>query len=221
MTVEDPVEYVIEGVTQIHVNRKRGLTFPVAVRHILRQDPDVILVGEIRDLESAELCFQAAITGHLVLSTLHTETAEHVLIRLVDMGLEPFIIGSGLIAATAQRLVRKVCADCGQDVEPTEQERAVLAQWAPDVTIERVRRGTRCENCRSTGYRGRAGIFEIMPMTPELAQLVQERPSRRVLAEHCRPTMRTMHRDAALKVRDGITTVEEATRVLAGISVGA
>jgi type IV pilus assembly protein PilB len=180
----------------------------------------VILVGEIRDLESAELCFQAAITGHLVLSTLHTETAEHVLIRLVDMGIEPFIIGSGLIAATAQRLVRKVCADCGQDVEPTEQERAVLAQWAPDVTIERVRRGTRCENCRSTGYRGRAGIFEIMPMTPELAQLVQERPSRRVLAEHCRPTMRTMHRDAALKVRDGITTVEEATRVLAGISVG-
>ena len=219
ITIEDPVEYLIEGTTQIHVNRKAGLTFAPAVRSILRQDPDIIMIGEIRDRETAELAFQAALTGHLVLTTLHANDAAGAVWRFIEIGVERFVAAQGLLAAVSQRLLRKVCAECKQEVEPTEQERRALARWLPDEPVDRLWRGQGCENCRKTGYRGRVGISEILELTLDKRELIQDVPDRQTWSERAREGMRTMHHDAALKVREGITTVEEAVRVLEGLSV--
>jgi general secretion pathway protein E len=204
MTIEDPVEYHLEGISQTQVNVKRGVTFAAGLRSLLRQDPDVILVGEIRDRETAELAVQASLTGHLVLATLHTNDAPSALARLVNIGIEPFMVTSTLLAVMAQRLVRRTCTVC------RGTGHAVDGVASPDAVG-----GGRCENCFGTGYRGRIGVFEIMEMTDELRRLTIERVDAVTLAEAAKAAgMRTMMDDGLEKVAAGLTTEAELRRVL-------
>jgi len=217
ITIEDPVEYQLDGIAQVHVNRKAGLTFAVALKYFLRQDPDVILVGEIRDLETSEIAIQAALTGHLVLSTLHTNDAPSTITRLVDMGVEPFLISSSVIASMSQRLTRKICDNCR---EPYQPRRDVLLGFGfdPDAPENRDHvfyHGRGCENCRQTGYRGRLGIYELMMMNQEVAELVVKRASAGQIREAALASgMVTLQKDGFRKVLKGLTTVEELTRVV-------
>jgi general secretion pathway protein E len=187
ITIEDPVEYQMDGINQIHVNPQIGLTFAAGLRHIVRQDPDVIMVGEIRDRETADIAIRAALTGHLVFSTLHTNDAPSAITRLTDMGVENYLITSSLVAVLAQRLVRRICADC---------------------------LGARCEACGGTGYSSRVGIFEMMELNDEIRQLIMaNQDASAITAAARRNGMRTLREDGELKVRDGITTAEELMRV--------
>jgi general secretion pathway protein E len=208
MTIEDPVEYHLEGISQTQVNVKRGVTFAGGLRALLRQDPDVMLVGEIRDRETAELAVQASLTGHLVLATLHTNDAPSAIARLVDIGIEPYLITSTLLATIAQRLVRRTCRACaGSGRAP--------APGAPPGPSA-ARGGGACERCFGTGYFGRLGVFEIMKMTDDLRRLTAQRVDAVSLAEAARAAgMRTMMDDAMDKVALGLTTEAEVRRVLA------
>ncbi len=214
ITVEDPVEYQIDGINQIQVNPKIGLTFASGLRSIVRQDPDVILVGEIRDRETAEIAVQSALTGHMVFSTLHTNDSPSAITRLVDIGIEPFLISSSVNAVIAQRLVRKLCPDCR---EPGRYGAAALsrigldAQAAAEGTIYQPKG---CEQCVQTGYRGRVGIFEFMIMTESLKNLIlQAFDAGAIKAQAIREGMITLQQDANRKVLAGITSVDEAFRV--------
>ncbi len=217
ITIEDPVEYQLAGLSQVHVNRKAGLTFAVALKYFLRQDPDIIMVGEIRDLETSEIAIQAALTGHLVLSTLHTNDAPSTTTRLIDMGVEPFLISASVIGALAQRLGRTLCQNCR---EPYQPRRDMLLSFGfdPDLPENKDQvfyHGVGCEACRHTGYRGRIGIFELMIMTPELQEMVVRRASHQDIKEAAiAQGMRTLKMDAFNKVLEGITDVEEITRVV-------
>ncbi len=217
ITIEDPVEYQLAGLSQVHVNRKAGLTFAVALKYFLRQDPDIIMVGEIRDLETSEIAIQAALTGHLVLSTLHTNDAPSTTTRLIDMGVEPFLISASVIGALAQRLGRTLCGNCK---EPYQPRRDMLLSFGfdPDLPENRDQvfyHGVGCEACRHTGYRGRTGIFELMIMTPELQEMVVRRASHQDIKEAAiAQGMQTLKIDAFNKVLKGITDVEEITRVV-------
>jgi type IV pilus assembly protein PilB len=215
VSIEDPVEYQIPRVNQVQVNPKIGLTFANGLRTILRQDPDVVLIGEIRDRETAEIAVQASMTGHLVLSTVHTNDAPGAVTRLVDMGIEPFLITSSLVGVLAQRLVRVICDRCKEAyVPPADALRrlGVDPQDAPDL---RLYRGRGCEVCRKTGYRGRIGVFELMVMTDELRQLVLGGGSSDALREAAQRTgMRTLRQNGVLKVLEGVTTFEEVLRVI-------
>jgi len=217
ITIEDPVEYQLDGLSQVHVNRKAGLTFAIALKYFLRQDPDIILVGEIRDLETSEIAIQAALTGHLVLSTLHTNDAPSTVTRLVDMGVEPFLISSSVIASISQRLARKICPHCKEAYEPRRDMMLGLG-IDPDTPEYKDRvfyHGTGCDACRGTGYRGRIGIFELMEMNEEIAELVVRRASAGQIREAAIASgMTTLREDGIDKVLDGITTVEEITRVV-------
>jgi len=205
ITIEDPVEYQIDGVNQIHVNPQIGLTFATGLRHIVRQDPDVIMVGEIRDRETADIAIRAALTGHFVYSTLHTNDAPSAITRLTDMGVEPYLITSSLVAVLAQRLVRRICPHCKVPAG---------RQYTPEGEQIEVFRGRGCEQCFQTGYLGRIGIFELMEMNDELRRLVMQNADATRLAEVARRHgMRTLREDGWLKVRAGITTVEEVLRV--------
>lgn len=196
MTIEDPVEYHLEGISQMQVNPKRNVTFATGLRSLLRQDPDVILVGEIRDAETAELAIQASLTGHLVLATLHTNDAPSAIPRLIDIGVEPYLVTSSLLAVIAQRLLRRVCVSCRGS--------------------GRAEGGGRCDPCFGTGYRGRIAVYEIMPMTDELRRLTAQRADAISLADAARSGgLRTMGDDARDKVARGLTTEEEIRRVLA------
>jgi type II secretory ATPase GspE/PulE/Tfp pilus assembly ATPase PilB-like protein len=214
LTVEDPVEYQFPSIRQVQVNPKAGLNFASALRSFLRQDPDVIMVGEIRDLETAEIAVQAALTGHLVLSTLHTNDAPTAFTRLVDMGVEPFLVSSSLLGVLAQRLVRKVCEKCRQQYSPTPGILKTLGLEAK--TDEKIRffKGKGCKLCSQSGYKGRAGIFELLKVTPEIEELVCNRASadeiRRVAQKQ---GMRTLREAAIEKLLTGITSVEEVIRV--------
>ncbi len=218
LTIEDPVEYQLDGIYQVHVNRKAGLTFAVALKYFLRQDPDIILVGEIRDLETAEIAIQAALTGHLVLSTLHTNDAPSTVTRLVDMGVEPFLISSSVIASISQRLARRICPHCK---EPYQPRRDLLLGFgfdpdAPENKDVVFYHGRGCEHCRYTGYSGRIAIFEIMEMNAELAELVAKRATHGQIREAAIANgMMTLAQDGFRKVLDGITTVEELARIVA------
>ncbi|KAF5031490.1 Type II secretion system protein E [anaerobic digester metagenome] len=211
ITLEDPVEYRIRGIRQVQLNRKAGMTFASGLRSILRQDPDVVMVGEIRDAETAAIAVQAALTGHLVLSTLHTNDAAGAVTRLIDMGIEPFLVSSVLLASFAQRLVRRVCTNCAEPYEPLP---AALAAFglAPDTQGATYLKGRGCHHCAHTGYRGRTGVFEILPMTQMIQDLVIKRSSTQVIAESAidAGVMRTLKQDAAMKILRGTTTVEEA-----------
>jgi general secretion pathway protein E len=212
ITVEDPVEYQLKGVNQIPVKPKIGLTFATGLRHIVRQDPDVILIGEIRDLETAEIAIQAALTGHLVFSTLHTNDAPGAITRLQDMGVEPYLVSSVLEAVLAQRLVRRICAACRTPVAP---EKADIDALGVEVTPQtRLYRGRGCDECRGTGYRGRTGIYELFPISEEARSLILRRaPSREIRRQAVEDGMVTLRLDGWAKACEGLTTVEEVLRV--------
>jgi type IV pilus assembly protein PilB len=217
ITIEDPVEYQLDGISQVNVNRKAGLTFAVALKYFLRQDPDVILVGEIRDLETSEIAIQAALTGHLVLSTLHTNDAPSTVTRMVDMGVEPFLISSSVIASLSQRLARKICEDCKEPYTP-RRDLLLAFGFNPDAPENRDQvfyHGAGCEKCRQTGYRGRIGVFELMTMNQEIAELIVKRASAGQIKEAALAAgMVTLQRDGFRKVLNGITTVEELSRIV-------
>ena len=215
MSVEDPVEYLIEGVTQVPVNRRAGVDFRTAMRSIMRQDPDVILCGEIRDRETAELCCQAALTGHLVLTTLHTNDAIKAIRRLLDIGIPRFVISSSLLGATAQRLLRRVCADCREEYVPDEAELAWLREAGVADVPEKLWRGKGCEMCRHTGYRGRLAVYEIFTMDQEVltAMAVKEAPLDEV-EKLAASKVKSLKQAALEKVLAGDVPVAEAMRTL-------
>lgn len=218
ITVEDPVEYQLPGIHQVQVNPKAGLTFASALRSILRQDPDVVLVGEIRDEETARIAIQAALTGHLVLSTLHTNDAPSAVTRLIDMGIEPFLISSSLLGAVAQRLVRTICPNCKAPYEPTKEEIEAIKATLGDIDLSNVTfyKGKGCPKCNGKGYKGRTAIHEIMLMNDEIRDLVLKKASRETIKEVARKHgMVTLREDGMQKVLKGMTTVEEVMRVTA------
>ncbi|MGB9601484.1 MAG: GspE/PulE family protein [Limisphaerales bacterium] len=214
ITIEEPVEYELKGINQIPVRSDIGLTFAVGLRHILRQDPNVIMVGEIRDLETAEIAIRAALTGHLVFSTLHTNDAPSAFTRLIDMGIEPFLVASSVEAVMAQRLVRTICPHC-----KTEQnvERSYLLKIGfPEEEIDKVKfyKGLGCEECRQLGYQGRTGIYELLVVTDPIRSMVMNRaPSTAIAQKAIELGMRTLRHDGWHKVKAGITTIEEVLRV--------
>ena len=214
LTIEDPVEYQLEGIGQMQVNSKIDFTFARGLRAILRQDPDVVLIGEIRDIETAEIAIQASLTGHLVLATLHTNDAATSFTRLTDMGVEPFLIGSSVVACLAQRLVRTLCKKCRQAYKPPKHELEQLGMEAGFDEIEFYRAGT-CDTC-TNGYTGRVGIYEMLPVDDEIKSLVVSRAeASRIKRKAIENGMRTLRDDGALKVYQGITTVDEVMRVTA------
>ncbi|WP_287596388.1 type II/IV secretion system protein [Thermomonas sp.] len=221
ITVEDPVEYEVDGVTQIQANAEIGYTFARALRAILRQDPDVIMIGEIRDLETAEIAVQSALTGHLVLSTLHTNDAVSAFTRLIDMGVEPFLVATSVRAVQAQRLVRRLCPQCSRpnaDVLPAIRrlvEPLAEAGVAPDW-----RSAAGCPHCQGTGYRGRLGIYELVDVTPEMQELIiASATAEKMRALATQQGGRTLREDGLLKAMAGLTTVEEVVRVSGGAGV--
>jgi general secretion pathway protein E/type IV pilus assembly protein PilB len=213
LTVEDPVEYHLQGVNQIPVNHQVGMTFEKGLRAILRHDPDVVMIGEIRDLETARAATQAAMTGHLVLSTLHTNDAASAAMRLIEMGVEPFLVSSTMIGAMAQRLVRRVCPKCREMYVP---DPATLPR---DLILEpgdRLARGTGCPNCRNTGYRGRTGLYELMVMNDAIAEKIIERAPAPQIVAAARPSgLRLLREDGWIKVRAGMTTPDEVVQCTA------
>jgi general secretion pathway protein E len=212
ITVEDPVEYQLKGVNQIPVRSKIGLTFATGLRHIVRQDPDVILVGEIRDLETAEISIQAALTGHLVFSTLHTNDAPSAITRLQDMGVEPYLLSSVLEGVLAQRLVRRICQVCRVPDTPSAADIEALGVKADPHA--KLFRGRGCDECRGTGYRGRIGIYELFPITEDVRSLVLRRASSREIRRLAIDAgMVTLRQDGWTRALDGITTIEEVLRV--------
>lgn len=219
ITVEDPVEYQVGGVTQIQANADIGYTFARALRAILRQDPDVIMIGEIRDLETAEIAVQSALTGHLVLSTLHTNDAVSAFTRLIDMGVEPFLVASSVRAVQAQRLVRRLCPKCSvPDAPPLAPIHASIAPWTDADEPADWRRAVGCPVCQGTGYLGRLGIYELVDVTPAMQELVlQSATAERMREQADREGARTLRVDGLLKARQGLTTVEEVARVTGGM----
>jgi general secretion pathway protein E len=214
ITIEDPVEYQIQGIGQVHVNRKVGLTFANGLRTIVRQDPDVILVGEIRDLETAEIAIQAALTGHLVFSTLHTNDAASAVTRLIDMGVEPFLITSSVLAIVAQRLVRTICPHCKQPAEMTNKVAAELNFGLNDLADACLLCGSGCEKCLETGYLGRTGIYEILNISEEIKKTILATPDANAIKKVAvKEGMKTLRQDGADKILNGISTAEEVLRV--------
>ncbi len=214
LTIEDPVEYQMPGVGQIQVKPKINLTFASGLRHILRQDPDVIMVGEIRDLETAEIAIQASLTGHLVFSTLHTNDAAGAITRLIDMGVEPFLVSSSVIAIMAQRLVRIICPKCKEAYEAPEETLRELGLNPKTITSRTVFRGKGCESCLGTGYYGRSGIFELLLIDDEIRQLILDRISSNIIKKKAlEKGMLTLRGDGAQKVANGVTTIEEVLRI--------
>jgi general secretion pathway protein E len=211
MTVEDPIEYYIDGIGQTQVNTKVGMTFARGLRAILRQDPDVVMVGEIRDLETAEIAVQASLTGHLVLSTLHTNTAVGAVARLRDMGVEPFLLSSSLLGVMAQRLVRTLCTDCRTPSPPNETEVRILGVDA-DAKIT-LYRANGCAACSGSGYRGRTGIYELVPVDEHLQAMIHTGESEQALERYARTLSPGIRDDGLRKVLDGVTTLEEVVRV--------
>ncbi len=214
ITVEDPVEYQLNGVTQMQVHPQIGLTFANGLRHIVRQDPDVIMVGEIRDGETADIAIHAALTGHLVLSTLHTNDAAGAVGRLLDMGAEPFLVASSLVGSIAQRLVRVICPRCRVSVPAGHEMWAQAAILGPELATGPLYYGTGCEDCRQFGYRGRSAIFEFLPVDEAVQQLIMQRSSASEIRNYAvTQGMTTLLADAKRKVLDGTTTVSELLRV--------
>jgi type IV pilus assembly protein PilB len=217
ITVEDPVEYRLGGIKQVQINPRAGLTFATALRSILRSDPDVVMVGEIRDGETARISIEAALTGHFVLSTLHTNDAPSALTRLNEMGVEPFITGAAVSAVLAQRLARKLCPHCSVTYEPGEDE--LRALHVDDETVSALRGATfrrkvGCPRCGNTGYRGRIGVFQLLEMTPQIERLASESASRDQIERAANEEgMRSLWHDGVAKVALGVTTVEELARV--------
>jgi type IV pilus assembly protein PilB len=210
-TAEDPIEYTLAGINQMQMHRQIGLTFATALRAFLRQDPDIILVGEIRDKETAGIAVEAALTGHLLISTLHTNDAPSTIARLTDMGIEPFMISSSLLCVCAQRLMRRVCKLCKQETKPSPRETEILEKaigWSGTI-FKANPRG--CPKCGGSGYKGRVGIHELMVVSEELIDGInKEMESAELKKIAMRNGMKTLHQDSMLKVKEGLTTMEEA-----------
>ncbi len=214
ITIEDPVEYQLRGIGQIQVNPRISLTFASGLRSILRQDPDVILIGEIRDTETAEIAIQASLTGHLVFSTLHTNDAPSAMTRLLDMGVEPFLISTSVRAVLAQRLVRRICPSCRTPYRPTTDELSRLGILPDSLPGGTLFRGGGCPSCLETGYKGRQGIYELFVLDDEIAHLVNTREDAATIRESGRKKgMKTLIDDGRRKVLEGVTTIEEVLRV--------
>lgn len=214
LTLEDPIEYQLSGVSQIQVSERKGMTFASGLRSVLRQDPDVIMVGEIRDHDTSVMAIQSALTGHLVFSTLHTNDASSAVTRLLDLGVEPYLVASSLVGVLAQRLVRYVCRACGQPHELTNEEIDSLELDRAGLINISPRKGSGCEICRNTGYRGRLGIFELMTINDAIREQINHRaPAATIKQEAIKNGMRTLREDGVEKVRNGTTTVDEVLRV--------
>jgi general secretion pathway protein E len=215
LTIEDPIEYQLKGIGQIPVNTKVGLTFASGLRSIVRQDPDVILVGEIRDLETAEIAIQAALTGHLVFSTLHTNDSASAVTRLIDMGIEPFLVTSSVNAIVAQRLVREICASCKQEYFPEDESLLEIGLSKEMLAREGyLYRGAGCGECLGTGYKGRTGIYEILFMSDLIKSTILKTSDSNIIKNAALSEgLHTLRQDGARKVEDGVTTIEEVLRV--------
>lgn len=215
LTVEDPIEYQIAGIGQMQVKPKINLTFANCLRHILRQDPDVIMIGEIRDTETAEIAIQASLTGHLVLSTLHTNDSASAMTRLVDMGIEPYLISSSVVAVVAQRLVRLICPECKQIYRHTDRNVCLLSDNDNRMLSDaELFKGAGCEHCLKTGYFGRTGIFEMLTIDDDIKDLVTARSSTHIIKQTAiKKGMATLRQDGLRKVTEGLTTLEEVCRV--------
>jgi type IV pilus assembly protein PilB len=218
MTLEDPVEYQIQGVNQVQVNPSAGLTFASGMRSFLRQDPNIIMVGEIRDKETTELAIQASLTGHLVFSTLHTNDASGAIPRLLDLGGEPFLLASAMTCILAQRVLRKICDNCKEEYSPptevAEDIKKVLGSLYQEKGPLKLYRGKKCPECNNTGYLGRIGVFEVLPVTEKIARLILERASAGAIGKQAlEDSMITLKQDGYLKAVEGITTIEEVLRV--------
>ncbi|MFO1488044.1 MAG: GspE/PulE family protein [Verrucomicrobiota bacterium] len=216
ITIEDPVEYELPGIAQIPVRASRNFTFATGLRAILRQDPDVVMVGEIRDSETADIAIRAALTGHQVFSTLHTNDATGAVTRLIDMGVEAFLISSALEGVLAQRLVRRICPNCRETSPVPPSVRDQIEALGGGKISGDFHHGRGCEECRQTGYRGRVGIFELLAVTTELRELILQKRSNAELKAAAQKSMMTMHQDALQKAADGMTTLEEILRVSSG-----
>jgi len=212
ITIEDPVEYQLVGVNQVQVNEAVGMTFGTGLRSILRQDPDIVMIGEIRDYETAQIAIRASLTGHLVLSTLHTNSAVAALTRLMDMGIEPFLIASSITGVVGQRLVRRVCRDCAETVFPTDREKEIFAQAG--IEIAKILKGRGCGNCNNTGYRGRIAIHEVLVIDDNIRELIMSSASASKIRNYVKEAgMLFLVDDGLLKVQQGLTTTEEVLRV--------
>ncbi len=218
ITVEDPVEYRLAGVNQVQINIRAGLTFASALRSILRSDPDVVMVGEIRDGETAKISIEAALTGHLVLSTLHTKDAPSAITRLSEMGVEPFLTGAAVTGVLAQRLARKLCPHCCEIYQPSIEE-LLASRVSPEVALASdgmaFYRKRGCPRCNQTGYKGRVGVYQLLTMTESIAQLAVARASREEVERAAlEGGMRSLWDDGLAKIAGGLTSVEELARVL-------
>jgi type IV pilus assembly protein PilB len=212
-TAEDPVEYNFMGINQVQMHEEIGLTFASSLRAFLRQDPDIIMVGEIRDFETAQIAVQAALTGHLVLSTVHTNDAPGTVTRLIDMGIEPFLISSAVILILAQRLIRKICVECREPIKVHPQLLIDLGVAPDEVKHFPVYKGKGCSICNSTGYKGRVGLYEVMPIKEEVKELILSRASTsEIKKEAMRLGMKTLRQSGIIKIREGLTTIEEVLR---------
>jgi general secretion pathway protein E/type IV pilus assembly protein PilB len=217
ITVEDPVEYQLSGINQVQVNPEINLTFAAALRSILRQAPNIVMIGEIRDLETANIAVQASLTGHLVFSTLHTNDAPAAVTRLIDMGVKPFLVASSVRAIMAQRLIRRICKQCREPYTPTDYEMQMLKLDPAEVAKTTIYKGRGCPECSKTGYRGRSGIYEIFEVDEEVRRLIYERVPSNVLRAQAREIgMRTLREDGVRKVMAGYTTPEEVISITQG-----
>ncbi len=214
ITIEEPVEYELKGINQIAVRSDIGLTFAMGLRHILRQDPNVVMVGEIRDTETAEIAIRASLTGHLVFSTLHTNDAPSAFTRLIDMGIEPFLVASSVEAVMAQRLIRTICPHCKTEQKVDREYLRKIGFPEADIETAKVWHGAGCEECRQLGYQGRKGIYELLLVTEALRPLIMNRaPATTIAARAMEAGMRTLRTDGWNKVKAGVTTIEEVLRV--------
>ena len=217
ITVEEPIEYQMNGINQVQVNSEIGMTFPAALRSILRQAPNIIMIGEIRDLETATIATNASLTGHLVFSTLHTNDAPSAVARLIDIGVQPFLVASSVRAIMAQRLIRRLCSQCKQPGELSETDLRALRTEAGQMREAQVMKATGCEHCRQTGYRGRMGIFEIFIIDDEVRHMINKRSSTLLLRKRARELgMRTLREDGVRKVLAGLTSAEEVISITIG-----
>ncbi|MGZ5020941.1 MAG: GspE/PulE family protein, partial [Chthoniobacterales bacterium] len=217
ITVEEPIEYQMTGINQVQVNADIGMTFPAALRSILRQAPNIIMIGEIRDLETASIATNASLTGHLVFSTLHTNDAPSAIARLVDIGMQPFLVASSVRAIMAQRLVRRLCPHCKQPSELSETELRALRIEASQMSEAQVMKAVGCDHCRGTGYRGRMGIFEIFVIDDEVRHMINNKKSTLLLRQKARELgMRTLREDGVRKVLGGMTSAEEVISITLG-----
>jgi general secretion pathway protein E/type IV pilus assembly protein PilB len=217
ITVEDPVEYQMSGINQVQVNKDVGLDFSAALRSILRQAPNIVMIGEIRDHETADIAMEAALTGHLVFSTLHTNDAPSAVTRLLDIGVKPFLVASALRAAVAQRLVRAICNECRAEYTPTDRELKMLGAVSKKGSISKMFKGAGCSKCGKAGYKGRKGIFEIFQLDDTIQRLIFDHSPATVLRARAREMgMRTLREDGMLKIASGMTTLEEVLRATMG-----